>query len=419
MPQKITPLMFSTTITHAELSGVIKSFLFTPGYTPAGEDIRWGIPFAVWGEPGTAKSSITRELGARFFDQSLTMSLAQHDAEEIGGYGVPNKTRTAMTKLPSPVFGDANAAARACIGLDEFGSVEEHKQAAALTLLTERLAGDTKVAGSVRLFAIGNPPECATNANALGEAVSNRFLHVPWIAPGAADFRAHLRSAASLQREIVREDAEAIEAAVLSQWPEAYGTASAIIGGYLAKFESDLHAMPYESGSPDDNRWPSVRTWTNLVHALAGAICHKLSAKQIEFVIYCALPEGLAARVSAYWQDQDLPAPRDVLTDPESYEISQRFDKTHAVLGMTVAYLAGYRGEDRLELARAWWAFADRVIESPYGGADFVREYARDMCKGESKGGLALGPSKISEAEDVARKLYDVLFAEKAAKAKS
>jgi len=262
-------LCFSHSLSSDEVLEVLRSFLTTPAYTAPGADTVWGIPFAVWGEPGTAKSSITREIGSKLFGLSLTMSLAQHDAEEIAGYGVPNKTRTAMTKLPSPVFAEANAAASACIGLDEFGSVAEHKQAAALTLLTERLAGDTKVAGHVRIFAIGNPPECAADANTLAAPTANRFLHVPWVAPSVGSMKAHWRRA-SLSREIVREDVAEIEARVLAAWPEAYSAAVTIVGEYLDRFEADAHAM----SDGDDYRWPSVRSWTNLIHALAGGIIH-------------------------------------------------------------------------------------------------------------------------------------------------
>ena len=424
MTSQLSRTLFETSATHEDMLAVLFSLFFTIGREGIGgeDETTWGLLVNVHDEPGTGKSTIAANIGKKWMTVTRVHSLAQHPAEDIGGYCVPNKTRTAMDAIPAAFFNDLNASDSALLILDEFGSVEEHKQAAALSLLTERMAGGTRLAGHVRCIALGNPPEVGANGVPQAMSTANRFFHMPWIRPAKGSFRNYLRTAGKIKKIVEKGDREAVERKVVKAWPAAYAKAVAIVDGYLERFPADEHCMPKgygrdtDEGELDELRWPSPRVWENVCRALAGALIHGLTDVQVDYMVRCALPEGLATKFVAFYHAQDLPTPESVLDDPESYKISKRIDKTQAVLSMTVAYLADETVEKRSERAANWWKLAGIAAEHKNCGKDFVKVYARQMSLPTADGGCGLGSDVVPEAGPVVTSLFEVLFEEKKAK---
>jgi len=417
--------MFQSSISHDEFVEVLEAVaLFAIGREGASDDeddIVWGLPVLIHDEPGTGKSSVASKLGRQWLDRTHLHMLSQHPAEDLGGYAVPNKTRDAIVQIPAEFVKDLNEADSGLLILDEFGSVDQAKHAAAQSVITERRAGATRIKGHVRMIAIANPPEVATNGEPLSMPAANRFFHMPFVGADREAFKSWLRTAGKLRAKTEKLDRAAHEAKVLDAWPAAYAQEQAIVAGYLDRFEADLHTMPEgygidgDDGEQDEIRWTSRRVWEMLTRAMASARIHGLNPTQVDFIARSLLPEGVASRFVAFRTDSDIPTPESVLDDPESFEIGKRIDKTIAVLDMTVSFLANDVPK-RDERAVAWWILASRVIDSKNGGADLVKPFARTMSLPAARGGCALGQEKIPEAGPVVKRLYKVLATEKKVK---
>jgi hypothetical protein len=384
------------------------------------DNIAWGINWVGWDEPGTGKTAITRYLRRVFSMTGHQHYLSQHPAEDLGGYAIPNRTRDAVQQVPASFIPKLNEETAALLVLDEFGSVEEHKQAAALAVLSERQAGGTHISGGVMICGLGNPPEVGTNGVPLGLATTNRMFHVPWVGPGPARWRQWLRTQGAVSSVITElRDPVALRAKVVKAWPSAMAKSIGIVDSYIERFPSHLHQTPLgtgrkpEEGEKDELRWASRRIWDMLTRALAGAFIHELSAPQIEFLVRCALPEGIATSFIAYYIGQKIPTPEEVLDSTGKFEITKALDRTAAILSMTVTFLMDPKCPKREERAARWWEVAGQCVKSKNCGADIVREYAADMAKAREDKGAGLGPDVIPAADPVVTSLFDVLWIEK------
>jgi len=451
---------YTTTLTHRELLNIMIAAWFTPGRkgsaavatndtaaprgrsaadtadTPdadtAPTDAAWvrehgaAIPFGlnllVWDEPGTGKTSAVELLGwVCGFDHVQTIALNNRAPEDVGGYAVPNKTRTGMTKLPDGWVDAANGARRSLVVFDEF-TVDEDRQAAALRVFSERMAGEFRILPHVRTVALANPPMCAATPNEITPPNANRFGHCTFVPFSEDEFGDWLIAGAGSQ-EIEQIDPDAHEARILAAWPEAFGKAAALVKGYLRRFPHHLHQMPKGQGfrnpgdgEEDNLRWASRRIWENVARAVASAECHGLTEVETDSFIGFFLPAGIAAGFNTFRREQDIPEPRALLTGNAKFRITPKVDRTFAVLEMCAGFLANTTDPARVDMARVWWGLAAEVLEHTHGGKDFVVPSAKIMARPKAKGGAGLGQDVVPEAAPVVTALYDVLAAERDAK---
>jgi hypothetical protein len=332
----------------------------------------------------------------------------------VGGYPVPVKGK--LTKISDRWVTDANACRRSVVLFDEFTVSPDH-QAAALRVFSERMAGETRLGGHVRLAAMANPPSCAATPHELTPPAANRFGHLRWEGFSAEEFGEWLISGAG-NFEDAPIDADALEARVLAAWPAAMARACALVRGYLKCFPADLHEMPRVQTSSDDEverlRWASRRTWELVTRALAASDAHGLSVAETHAFVAAFLPGPLAAKFAGYCSQSDLASPTDYLDGVVTFEPNDRMDRTFAVLDMTASFLLTSPSDEKL-LARAkmWWQIAKTVTEHKFGGKDFVVPGARLLVRDRSQGGADLGPSRIPEASEVVESLASVLVAAK------
>ena len=380
--------LFFSKISHEECLGVIKAMLFTPGRRVHGmghDDIVWGIPCMIWDEPGTGKTSIIAQEGRRYFDSTKIHYMAQHPAEDIGGYGIPNSGRTAIDQVPAAFFAELNKEKNALLILDEFGSIEEHKQAAGLAVLSERLAGSTQIGPGVRIIALGNPPEVAANGVPLAPPAANRMIHFPWVRPDAKGFSDFLSGAGVLLQSEEKEDPDAIEKRVIAEWPRCYAKAFAHVSQYLSKFRQHLQQMPHgcgvsNEGEADELRWASPRMWETLTRALAGAYAHDLNDGQISYLVRSALPSGIAVSFLKMQSENVLGDPVEILKDAARGKVweapKNRLDIAVATAQMLTSYVCDPSVKGIKELSVGYWRVLQRMKKSKAGGKDIVTENA-------------------------------------------
>ncbi len=416
---------------HQEILTLLKTFLYCPGRSAAagsalndGDRINskqqtWGIPFFIWDEPGTGKTTALEVFGYLLgFDYINSIAMNCRAPEDVGGYSVPNHETKTMDRYPDPWVNNANSAKRGIQIFDELTSDEE-SQAACLRVFSERMAGDIRINGAIRLVALGNPTWCAANGHDLSHPNANRFAHIQWAGMSNIEFGDWLLTGAG-ENEMEAIDADAHEAHVLKKFPTAWAKAAALVSRFLVLFPGMLHQMP-KSGEPEQLRWPSRRNWENVTRFLASADIHGLKPHVQEAGIHAFFPEGLAVQFTTWMKNQDLPAPLDVLDNEgtkKQFKIGKKIDITAVVLDMTSAFLRDPDVDKRKKRAEGWWKFAKRVCEHKYGGADFVEPSVRRMCRPVEKGGIGLGEDEgIKGASDLVNSLYDVLSTKMSAKA--
>lgn len=420
-----------STLTHQELLNVVKACLFCPGRAAAkgialndkkGSTVQsWGIPLFIWDEPGTGKTTALEALGWHLgFDYVASIAMNNRPAEDIGGYAVPNHEEHTMDRYPDPWVHNANKAKRGIQIFDEFSTADEERQAACLRVFSEKMAGDVRINGSVRLIALGNPPECAANGHELSAPAANRFGHLQWVGFSVEEWGEWLLTGAGNQ-SVEPLDPQAHEEHVLQNFPAAFAKAGALCLQYVTKQGGEVfHRLP-KSGEPEQLRWPSRRTWEMCARFMASAEIHGLSKVERDAGINAFIPNQVAEAFTSWLANQDLPEPENVLDregTKKQYKIGQRIDITHTVLEMTSAFLSNKDVPDRRKRAEKWWKFAGRVAQK--NGKDLIEATARRMTKKAEDGGIGLGVDEgIKAAVPVVESMMDVLTAMKNAEVAS
>ena len=390
---QIQRTLFRSNITHEDCLAVIRAMLFTPGrrvHGLASNEIVWGIPMMIWDEPGTGKTSIVAQEGRRYFKETKIHYMAQHPAEDVGGYGIPNNDRSAIDQVPAAFFKRLNEQERALLILDEFGSIEEHKQAAGLAVLSERLAGSTQIGPNVRIMALGNPPEVAANGVPLSPPAANRMIHFPWVRPGFDIFSDFLGGAGVLIQSEKKEDPELIERRVVKEWPRCYSRAYGYVSQYLRSSRQHLQQMPHGcgvdgEGEADELRWASPRMWETLTRALAGAYAHDLNSSQIAYLVRSALPAGIAASFLESQNKLDLGDPKEILEQATAGNVwkapQNRLDIVQATAQMLASYVCDPSVEELERVSVGFWRVLQAMKKSKAGGKDIVTECAIKAAK--------------------------------------
>lgn len=139
-----------------------------------------GTSVFLWGSPGIGKSSIVRavaeETGRKVFD----IRLSQRDSVDLRGIpqaftteaGTPLTRWLAPSDLPRAEHGPT------ILFLDEINQAPQSVQAAAYQLILDRALGDYVVPDDCWIIAAGNRVTDGANANKIGSALKNRFIHI-------------------------------------------------------------------------------------------------------------------------------------------------------------------------------------------------------------------------------------------------
>lgn len=228
----------------------------TAFYIAAQTDV---VPVA-WGEPGTGKTRNIEAFGEACGRQVVSISLAQHEPTDIGGYPKPLEKAVTFLKpdwlmkckdKPSLLF------------LDELTTCSPATQAAALRLLThaKEELGDTWV------LAAANPPGCAANGYSLEPPVINRLYHHEW--------ENDMDEWTQKVLQGFPKESSADYPILPSNWQEYLPKSRGIILAYLSQLKGDVQHMPKNNTQEQFGpgaAWPSYRSWTNAMTLLAAAM---------------------------------------------------------------------------------------------------------------------------------------------------
>ena len=374
---------------------LLKTLWFTPG-----REGRWGLPMLFWGAPGTAKTSVLKNMGRQVgFSHVEILSPGERGEGAFGVIPVPSRDGNRIT-YPAPEWTDKfDGDARGLVFVDEINRAAEALQPPLLGLVNELRIGGHYLGKNVRICAAANPAETAPGVYELDPAQANRMGHMPWPAPSVADWTAWALSGADdMDGEVLSAEGE--ENRVMAVWPTEFAKAIGTTTAFLRSFPSLHHAQP-AVGDPQCTRaWPSPRTWELAMRAWAGAAIHMAGDQAgAETLLEAFVGPGAASQFVSWRALIDLPDPIAILDGAEEFKHDKKkLDRTMATLASCAAMVCPGNSVKRQERSEILWKILNFLSDKT---ADLVEPTARSLVRAKLQG------SECSKS--VMRKLHPLL----------
>jgi hypothetical protein len=130
-------------------------------------------PVMLWGPPGVAKSSITKEAATELGIECIDLRLSLLEPIDLRGFPVVDKGKVVWA-LPSflPTKG------KGILFLDEIVQANPSMQAAASQLILDRRIGDYVLPDGWMVVAAGNRKSDRASTSAMPSHIANRFVHL-------------------------------------------------------------------------------------------------------------------------------------------------------------------------------------------------------------------------------------------------
>lgn len=383
-----------------EQQRIIWMALFAPGI-----EGRRGLPFVVVGSPGSAKTSILRQLARAGGLESTTMLGSIRSPVDF--LGVPFKQVRKFTdpetfeerSIPYTHYAppgwaldlSLNYGGRSLAIYDEFNTASMAVQNSMLRVMFEGVVGEHPLPPGVRQLGAMNPISQATGGRELSMALQNRLGVLEWPDVTAEEFARHHLSGGkigtvfSLNGEVSSDkvNAEAEEAAVDARYDAAWAGALGEVTGFLKRRPELMSKVPTTLGTP----WPSARSWELAMRARAGTLVYDMTPSE-------ELMAGAAyVGVSAYgdfvrWRKEaDLPDPAELLDGKAHFEHTPaRLDRTVAVLSACTALVTPQSSERRKERVESLWKF---MKDLPDGALDLTLPSMTALAQAQLANGTA------------------------------
>lgn len=296
-----------------------------------------GCPI-VWGPPGIGKTAMAKSIAATFQGDVYAVYLSQIEPSEVHGLPVAEATEHGLIVKfapPKKIKAALEKSQRALILYDELTCVPPSTAAAALSIITERVIGDTSLPPErIGLLACANPPEQAAGGWVLPPPLANRLVHLQ----------------ASLD-PIVWADS------FLTYWnrpPQINclggcldGTIWAKYRALVASFIRGNPSMLLNIPSSETARglaWPSPRSWDMVSRVLAIDAADKEDGQLINSysadLIAGAVGEAAMIEFINFIKNLDLPDPAEVLRDPAKFKLPKDSATLRTVLLAITSFVA-------------------------------------------------------------------------------
>ena len=315
------------------------------------------IPAIFWGAPGIGK---TAWINAEVKDLGLHMETVISSVREPADMsGLPVITENGVT-FSIPMWAQNINKTGGVVFFDEMTTAAPAVQASLLRVIHEGVVGETKLRDDVYFMAAANPAEYAANGYELAGPLANRFIHLNF-REDPADFCANFPTYWGKVPEL-----KGIKDTV---WGEKRG----LVAAYLSARPTSLLAFP-EAESNRGKAWPSPRSWDAASRVLAA--CNSLE-EAIPLVVG-AVGESQGIEFFSWLKNMDLPKPKDVLDNVDSFKVPERSDKTYAIISGIVAFV---KENFEKKYWDATWKVIGKVCESnqPDVAAVWALNLSKDM----------------------------------------
>jgi len=330
---------------------------------------RRGLRPLFWGKPGIGKTALVEGLARAMGADLITIIASIREPADFLGIPMPDGKGGMLYAAPTWA-NRANATAAqgklVIVFIDELTTCPPAVQAALLRVINEGWVGDLQLHENVVFLAAANPPEIAAGGYDLPPPMANRFMHLQWHDPNAADFSEGILS--DWADTTTAEAATKVMARIDSKHAVELAKAKGLVTGFLRSNSNKLISLPKE-GSWDLNRaWPSPRTWDLTIATLAGGAANGLPETEIDDLIEGCIGRGVAGELRQYQAAADLPNPAKLLDAKDPSKVWQhnpeRPDVTAAVLNSCAALITPKKADKRKERAETMWTIIGSVTKN-------------------------------------------------------
>ncbi|MBC9706681.1 MAG: AAA family ATPase [Enterococcus sp.] len=345
----------------------------------------------IWGPPGAGKTSILNAIAAANGLHLEQILASTKEPPDFSGFPFIDKgvMRLAPPAWASNIVNVYRESKRPSIAFfDEISTAAPATQAALLTTILDRRAGETQLPMSTRMIAAANPPKIAANGWDMTAPMANRFTHLDWELDNITIARGlqigwsspDIPRLPSNIKSLIK-NAEILVGSYIESKPDAIRYDFSSFSGNAAK--SEFHAAI--------NAWPSARSWTVAAKLYAAGQAAKNANKEplhkdvTRLLIEGTVGVAQAQQFLTYTESLDLPNPQDILRDPDNVEIPTRLDKISAVLASVQNASLAYKDHPSYShVWNAWGDFLTRIVD--IGKADhafpFIKQWLIERPSG-------------------------------------
>lgn len=322
-------------------------------------------PVLLWGDPGTAKTSVTTQLAAASGRHIETVIASIREPSDFGG--LPIVDNGGYKLAPADWAKRLKAAPNPVLFLDEISTAPPAVQAALLRVVLDRVVGGLELPATVSIIAAANPPDQAAGGWELAAPLANRFTHLDWKLDVGVWTDGLTAGVWDAPRVPTLPD----------NWEAVHGPAErASVAAFVRKRPHLMLKVP-EDEAQQGRAWPSPRTWTMAARLLSACMSAHARAEVQQLLVVGCVGEGPALEFFGWRRDLDLPDPEELLADPEGAPLPlDRGDRAYVILA-GVAH-AATREESLDRWNRAWKVLARAARE---GTADIAANAARTLAR--------------------------------------
>jgi len=288
-----------------------------------------------WGEPGTGKSALIKQICAILGLSYYRLSPAERGEGQFGVVPVPGAD--GFLHYPPPEWAK-DLQDGGVLFLDEISTAPPALQAPILGTVQLRVIGSYQFCNRVRCIGAANETQDAAGGWDLAPPLCNRFGHFDFKGLSADAWSEALLSGFGSQSQMSPESAEELEKRVLVEWPNAIATARGKIASFISRRPELLHKRP--APGAQQKSWPSRRSVEYVTVALASAKIHNLSEMDTDEFMAAFVGQGWVSEFRAWEAHLDLPQPSEILDGKVKFEHeARRLDRTMVVLNACAAML--------------------------------------------------------------------------------
>ena len=329
---------------------------------------RRGLRALFWGKPGIGKTAKIDTLARAMEAHIITIIASIRDPSDFLGLPMPDGKGGVMYAAPCWAREANDRAATGqlvVIHLDELTTCPPAVQAALLRVVNEGWVGDVQLHPMVVFLASANPPDIAAGGYDLPPPSANRWMHLDWGDPSAADFAEGILSDWASTKSV--SSAKEVMARIDKVHAGCEAKAKGLVTGFLRANSNRMLELP-NMESPDASRaWPSLRSWEMCIKALAAGEAMGLDTADIDDLIAGCVGQAASAEMRQFQAAADLPDVEKLLDAKVPFTVwrpnKERPDITVAVLDTITAYVCPKTAKKRKTRADAAWNIIEEVVK--------------------------------------------------------
>ncbi len=307
---------------------------YKSAYLAVGVALAANVPVILWGAPGQGKTSVIKRFAEKSGRHIEIILASIREPQDF--IGLPALVDGEMRFMP-PEWAKrlAEHPEGGMLFADEVNTAPPSVQAALLRVCLEKVAGDFDLGEQTRIVAAANPPEIAADGWDLAPPLANRFCHLDWNLP--ASVVATGLTSGWPEYDLPEFDEEAVNVSILRE--------RELIAAFLTA-QSDLVTDMPHSDTDQGRAFPTPRSWES-VSKVSGTVTGLGLSEEIRYLLVKGcIGEPAASQYLAYRENQDLPDPESIISDP-TISFEARPDQLWLINGSLIRALKSNFSEDR------------------------------------------------------------------------